>query len=186
MKAFLTASLAGLLALGSVASAGRDDRHYPSGGGDRYDRQRYEASIRYERGSRNHERTYVRYGQDNYIRRPSYDRDYVRRIDRGAYYVNGRAQRSNWGFSFGYSSRHGYAGDGVSLGLYYSNRPSVRYRYPGYSYHRAPDVYERRVLTYDECSPSVYEYREYRSSPGYYYRESASGWSSYSRSYYSR
>lgn len=173
MKKLVFAALAGVLSLSTFANADRGDRHSPRGD-DRYARQRYEASVRYERGSRNYEHTYVRYGQDNYARRPSYDRDYVRRSERGSYYVNGRAQRSNWGFSFGYNTRSGYAGDSVSLGFYYSNRHHAPYRYPGYSYHRAPDVYE---------------YREYRSAPSYYsVRTYDYGHPrySYSRSYYCR
>ena len=168
MNKFILGALAGVLTLAPFASADRYDR------GDRYARQRYEASIRYERGSRNYEHTYVRYGQDNYHRRPSYDRDYVRRSDRGSYYVNGRAQRSNWGFSFGYNThRGGYAGDSVSLGFYYSNRNHAPYRYPGYSYRRAPDVYE---------------YREYRAPVRYYSHAHYydPGYSYYSRSYYCR
>jgi opacity protein-like surface antigen len=165
MKKWLIGAVVGVLGLTSIASA---DRYSRRGHSDRYDRQRYEASIRYERGSRNYDRTYVRYGQDNYNRRPSYDRDYVRRIDRGGYYVNGRAQRSNWGFSFGYGFSSGYAGDSVNLGIYYSNRPSVRYRYPGYSYDCAPDVYETRVYR----APSVYYYAPRSSyySGSYYCR----------------
>lgn len=189
MNRLLLGTVALVLGLASLATADRgryrSDRHVP----DRYDRQRYEASIRYERGSRNYEQTYVRYGQDNYHRRPSYDRDYVRRIDRGGYYVNGRAVRSNWGISLGYSSHYGYAGDSVSLGFYYSNRPSVAYRYPGYSYRRAPDVYERRTVVYpdyDYCAPSAYEVREYYTPHGYYQRSSGWGYSYYGRAYYGR
>lgn len=171
MKKLLVSAVVGVLGFASLASADRGDRH-DRGGGSRYDRQRYEASIRYERGSRNHDHTYRRYGQDDYNRRPSYDRDYVRRSDRGTYYRDGRAVRSNWGFSFGYSN-YGYARDSVSLGVYYSNRPSVAYRYPGYSYHRSPDVYE---------------YRTYVYSPGYYSRGYDSGSFHYgrARSYYCR
>ena len=184
MKNLLMCAILGVLGLASVASADHRDRN----ANDRYARQRYDASVRYHRGSRNHEQTYVRYGQDNYNRRPSYDRDYVRRSDRGTYSVNGRARRSNWGFSFGYSSNYGYAGDAVALGVYYSNRPSVSYRYPGYSYDCSPDVYERRTLAYPryDSSPSVYEVRSYRTPEGYYYRDSGSSYSSYSRSYYCR
>lgn len=187
MKRVLVGFVVGILGLASVASADRGDRHSPRRD-DPYARQRYEASVRYERGSRNYEHTYVRYGQDNYVRRPSYDRDYVRRSDRGGFYVNGRAQRSNWGFSFGYGFNYGHAGDSVLLGFHYSNRPSVSYRYPGYSYYRAPDVYERRTrIEYDDgCAPDVVEYRTYRSPPGYYYRDSSPSYSSYSRGYYCR
>lgn len=187
MKKLLIGIVSGVLGLASVAAADRGDRHSPRRD-DPYARQRYEASIRYERGSRNYDHTYVRYGQDNYNRRPSYDRDYVRRSDRGTYHVNGRAQRSNWGFSFGYGSNYGYAGDSVLLGFSYSNRPTVQYRYPGYSYRHAPDVYERRSRVYldDGCAPDIVEYRSYRSPPGYYYRDSGSSFSFYSRGYYRR
>ncbi len=187
----LLAAAIGVLSLVSIASADRGDRHYPrrGGGEDRYLRQRVEASMRYERGSRNYDRTYVRYGQDNYIRRPSYDRDYVRRSDRGTYYVNGRAARSTWGFSLGYSSGYGYADDSISLGVHYSSRPYVAYRYPGYTYDRAPDIYGRRAVTYVPSTDyygSSYEVRVYSAPSGYYSRIPSLGYSHFSRSYYCR
>jgi hypothetical protein len=179
MRKQLLGAVVAVLGLASIAMADGGDRHYPRGGGDRYDRQRYEASVRYERGSRNYDRTYVRYGQDNYDRRPSYDRDYHRRGDRDENYV----RRSSWGLSLGYSN-YGYAGDGVSVGLFYSSRPSYHYYSRGYSYHTAPSFYERRriVYSYDDCSPTAYEYRV----PSYYYRESGPSFTFYGRGYYSR
>lgn len=182
MKSLLIGVLTCVLGAASVAEAGRGDRR----GNDRYERQRYEASMRYERGSRNYDQTYVRYGQENYSRRPSYDRDHVRRSDRGAYYVNGRATRSTWGFGFGYSSNYGYAGDSVSLGFYYSNRPAAPYRYPSYSC--APDVYERRSVYYPAapCGPDYYEVRSYYTPHGYASRASGWGYVHSGRSYYRR
>ena len=179
MKTLLIGAVIGLLGFTSASVAGRGDVHYPRGG-DRYDRQRYESSIRYERGSRNYDRTYVRYGQDSHYRRHDLGFD---RYDRRDGYRGIPVRRSGWGFSFGYRSGYGYAGDSVSLGLSYSHRPAVRARYYEHSYYRVPDVYERRVRThYDDCGPTVYEYREYHAPSGYYVRPSVS----YSRGYYSR
>ncbi len=176
MKKFLIGTLVGVLGLASIASADRGDRHYPSRGGDRYDRQRHEASIRYERGSRNYDSTYVRYG---------HDRDYGQR---GDHYDRGRSSRSNWGISFGYSSGYGYGGDSVSVGVRYSNRPSVNYR--SYSYGSyAPVVYQRQTRVYAAydpgCAPQVYEYRSY-SAPRGYYSSGGYGNVSYGRGYYCR
>lgn len=182
MKKLLVGALVGLLGLASVAAADRGDRHYPRGGGDRYDRQRYEASVRYERGSRNYDRTYVRYGQDSHYRRHDLGYD---RYDRRDYYTPRRG--SGWGFSFGYRSGWGYAGDSVSLGLSYSNRPSVTRYYSRYSYYPAPQYYERRVRVYEDyCPPTVYEYREYRAPAGYYSYSRGSSFSFSTRGYYRR
>ena len=180
MKTLVISAVAVVLGVASIASADRGDRHYPGRGGDRYDRQRQEASIRYERGSRNYDSTYARYGQDDYSRRPSYDRDYVRRSNRGDYYDRGRTSRSNWGFSLGYSSGYGYGGDSVSIGVRYSNRPSVTYYGGGYGSWCAPEVYERRTRVYAAYepvyAPTVYEYRSYSVPRGYY----SYGYGSYS------
>lgn len=182
-KTLLIGLIACVLGVSSVAEAGRNDRHR---GDDRYSRQRYEASMRYERGSRNYEKTYVRYGQENYFRRPSYDRDYVRGVDRGTYYVNGKARRSTWGIGVGYTWNNGYAGDSVALGFYYSKRPAVAYRYP--SYYCAPDVYESRSVCYPtpRCDADYYEVRAYSTPYAYTPRPSGWGYVYSARAYYRR
>lgn len=169
-KTLIVASLAGVLGVGSIASA---DRGYGNRGGDRYAAQRREASVRYERGSRNYDSTYGRYGQATYGLRTNYDRDYSRRYDAGYRYYAGRPGYS--GFSFGFYGGRGGWGDSVSLGFGYSSAPRYYAPAPVYRYRDygpPPVIYEREY-----CAPSYYAPAPAYGGSGFYFE---------SRSYYGR
>lgn len=165
-KTVILASLAAVLGVGSVASA---DRGYGSRGGDRYAAQRYEASARYDRGSRGYESTYGRYGQSSYGLRGNYDRDYGRRYDSGHRYYSGRSSSSS--FSFGFFGSSGYR-DSVGLSFGYSRGPT---------YYAPAPVYRYR----EYCPPPVI-YAPTYCAPSYYGPSYGTGFYYESRGYYGR
>lgn len=178
-----------ILGLASIASADRGDRYSPGGGRDVYANQRREASVRYETGSRQYDRTYGRYGQATYGLRTNYDRDYGRRYDAGYRYSSGSRGYSS--FSFGFST--GGYGDSVRLGYRYSSGGYYP-RYAAPVYVPAP-VYVRSYVPvyrsygpviYDDCPPVPYYAPSAYYAPVYAAPSYGGGYYYESRGYYSR